>query len=395
MKKIIKLCVCGLAAATLLAGCSSAEGGATPSDAVSEGTVTKLGNYKGIEVTVQPVVVTDEDVEASIQNALDSNPEIVDITDRAAQDGDILNIDFVGKKDGVEFEGGAAQGQSLTLGSNSFIEGFEEGLVGAKVGDKLSLDLTFPEDYQQPDLAGAAVVFDVTVNGIQEQKEAVLDDAFVERISFSEYKTVDEFRKGIKDDMIKSQEEQIEAQKQYDVIAAIVEGSEIEPSEAAVEAQYQQQLDYYNNMVSSYGMTIEDYISLFDMDMETFQSQIREAAQDGVKQRLAIRAIAKKEKIKVKDADREALALQYDTDAKTLISQYGQEAVDENALMNKVLVFVSKEAKEVAPEETEAVTETVTIEAETTEAETTEAGTTEAGTIKAETIEAAETKTAN
>ena len=161
------------------AGCPSAE-------------VTKLGNYKGVEVKRESTEVTDEEVDQKIQSILDANPEYVEITDSPAQNGDTVDIDYVGMKDGVAFDGGTAQGYKLELGSGTFIDGFEDGLVGASVGQELSLNLTFPENYGNSDLAGQAVVFDVTVNAIEEKKDAVLDDNFVQRVS--DFKTVDEFR---------------------------------------------------------------------------------------------------------------------------------------------------------------------------------------------------------
>ena len=159
----------------------------TPSDSTEAaaaekadpGKLTKLGTYKGVEVKKNSTEVTPEELEQRIQGILDANPEYIEITDRPAQNGDIVNIDFVGMKDGEAFDGGTAEDFPLELGSNSFIDGFEEGLVGAEAGSELSLNLTFPEDYFNADLAGQEVVFDVTVNSIEEKKEAVLDENFV------------------------------------------------------------------------------------------------------------------------------------------------------------------------------------------------------------------------
>ncbi len=165
MKKIFKVCMCGLVAATLISGCSKkpaekpaeTETEATESSAqetlavedltgVDNGTIT-LGDYKGIEVTKDPVEVTDDEVNQAVQNDLSSNAKDVEV-DRAVQKDDVVNIDYVGTKDGVAFDGGTAQGYDLTIGSGQFIEGFEDGLVGAKKGDEVSLNLTFPEGYQ-------------------------------------------------------------------------------------------------------------------------------------------------------------------------------------------------------------------------------------------------------
>lgn len=188
MKKYVKLALCGMAAAALVTGCREKECGrdnsrtdrsSTPSDSTEAaaekadpGKLTKLGTYKGVEVKKNSTEVTPEELEQRIQGILDANPEYIEITDRPAQNGDIVNIDFVGMKDGEAFDGGTAEDFPLELGSHSFIEGFEEGLVGAEAGSELSLNLTFPEDYFNADLAGQEVVFDVTVNSIEERKEA-------------------------------------------------------------------------------------------------------------------------------------------------------------------------------------------------------------------------------
>ena len=184
MKRWIAICLVGLTSAAL-AGCA---------DSSTLGTA-QLGEYKGVPVMVQPTDVTDEEVESKIQTELDNNPELVEV-DRAAQEGDTVNIDYKGTQDGVEFAGGTGEDQDLVLGSGEFIDGFEDGLIGTKKGDVKTLDLTFPEDYNQEALAGQAVTFEVTVNAVKEEKEAVLDDAFVQRVS--DFDTVEEYREDIR-----------------------------------------------------------------------------------------------------------------------------------------------------------------------------------------------------
>ncbi len=240
MRRLVKPLLCGMMIMALVAGCSkkqetketaatespaetseadSAEGG--PEADVDLGEVTSLGEYKGLEVTRLSTDVTDEELDARIQSILDANPEYVAITDRAAKNGDIVDIDYVGLKDGVAFDGGTAQGYKLELGSHSFIDGFEEGLVGAKTGEERSLNLTFPKQYHSEELAGQAVVFEVTVNGIEEKKDAVLDDNFVQRMS--DFGTVDEFKEDTLADMQKEKEEQADRQLEDDIFLAAVE----------------------------------------------------------------------------------------------------------------------------------------------------------------------------
>ena len=174
MRKLKLLCLCGLTAAVLMTGCA----GSTDTTNVNLGSAT-VSEYRGVKINVAAPEVTDDEVDQKIQTNLKQNPNEVEV-DRAAQDGDIVNIDYKGTKDGEAFDGGTAEGTDLTLGSKTMIDGFEDGLIGAKKGETKTLNLTFPEDYREESLAGQAVVFEVTVNSVKEKQDAVLDDAFVQ-----------------------------------------------------------------------------------------------------------------------------------------------------------------------------------------------------------------------
>lgn len=355
MRKHVKLVLCGLAVAMLAAGCSKkddtakettvateSDSSASTEEIKDKGEVTKLGQYKGVEVTRESTEVTDEEVEQKIQSVLDANPEYVEITDRPAQNGDTVDIDYVGMKDGVAFDGGTAQGYKLELGSGTFIDGFEDGLVGASVGQELSLNLTFPEDYGNSDLAGQAVVFDVTVNAIEEKKDAVLDDNFVQRVS--DFKTVDEFRADTLADLKDQKEQEADQQVEEDAFMAALNDCEFDLNQAAVDQQYNNQLNYYESMMQAYGMTLENYASLYGMTEDEFKENLRNAAESAIKQQLMAEAIAEKEGLEVEDADREALANQYGMDVDTLKQSYGEEAVDQTAMMYKVIDFIKDNA---------------------------------------------------
>ncbi len=350
MRKYVKLTLCGLAAMMLVAGCSKkADTETTPAEtteeskaAVEKGKVTKLGTYKGVEVTKESTEVTDEELDARIKSILDANPEYIEVKDRAAQNGDIVDIDYVGMKDGVAFDGGTAEGYKLELGSGSFIDGFEDGLVGAKTGDGLSLILTLPDPYQNPDLAGQAVVFDVTVNGIEEKKEAVLDDNFVQRIS--DMSTADEFKADTLADMEAEKEEKANQKIENDAFTAAINNSEYDLNQEAVDEQYNNQLDYYTSMVQAYGMTLESYVSMFGMTEDQFKEELKTSAELAIKQQLLTAAIAEAEGLKVEDADRQPLADQYGMDIATLQDTYGAEAVDETAMLYKVIDLIKENA---------------------------------------------------
>lgn len=336
MRKIVKLGLCGLAATFMLAGCS------TKTPVTEESEVKKLGTYKGVEIASVSTAVRDEEVMQQVESILAANPEYIEVTDRAAQNGDILNIDYVGMKDGVAFDGGTAEGYPLELGSNSFIDGFEEGLVGSRVGDELSLNLTFPENYQSEELAGQPVVFDVTVNKIEEKKDAQLDDNFVQRMS--DFTTVEEFTEDVRADMVAEREQQAAIQLENEAFQAVVDASEIEPKAEEVEEEYTRQIDYYNNMLQAYGMALSDYAQMYQMTEDEFKNEVRTAAEDNVKRNLVVEAIAAAEKMVVTDADLQAIADEYGMELSELQQQYGEEEVEVAALQYKVVRFVRDNA---------------------------------------------------
>lgn len=357
MRKFVKPLLWGMIAAALLAGCSKkGQEETTPAETTTEavteaesqepldpGEVISLGAYKGLEVTRMSTEVTDEELDARLQSILDANPEYVAVTDRAAKNGDIVDIDYVGMKDGVAFEGGTAQGYKLELGSHTFIDGFEEGLVGAKIGEKKSLNLTFPEQYHSEELAGQAVVFDVTVNGIEEKRDAVLDDNFVQRMS--DFTTVDEFKADTLEDIEAEKEQQADLQLENDILLAAVENSQFSLNEAAVDEQYENQMSYLTSMLQMYGGNIADYAEASGMTEEEFKNQIRTSVENSLKMQLLVEAIAEKEGLQAEDSDREELAKQYSMEVKELQDMYGEEAVDEVALNNKIRNLLKDNAK--------------------------------------------------
>ena len=351
MKKYARLTLCCAAAVMLASGCGKKSDTAeetttaaseTQAEITDKGEVTNLGQYKGVEVTKQDTTVTEADLDQRIASILKANPEVTEITDRPAQKGDTVNIDYVGMKDGEAFDGGTAEGYDLELGSGVFIDGFEDGLIGANTGEERSLNLTFPEDYANADLAGQAVVFDVTVNKIEEKKNAVLDDVFVQRVS--DFSTVDEFKADTMETLQKEKEQSAAQQVEDDAFAAAMDNSEYSLNEAAVEQQYNNQVSYYENMFSSYGFTMESYAEMMGQTEDEFKATLHTAAENAIKQQLLIAAVAEKEGFTVDDADRESLAERYGTDVKTLQDTYGADMVDETAMIYKVVEFIGKNA---------------------------------------------------
>ncbi|MDO5416796.1 MAG: trigger factor, partial [Lachnospiraceae bacterium] len=318
---------------------------------VPEGSVT-LGEYKGLEITEPDVEVTDEQVESQIQYVLSSKATTEEVTGRPAQDGDIVNIDYVGMKDGVAFEGGTAEGYDLTLGSGSFIDGFEDGLIGANTGDEVSLNLTFPENYGNADLAGQAVVFDVTVNAIKEKKDAVLDDEFVKTVSETS-KTVDEYRAEIRSQLEEAAAQNAEIQKQNEAMLQVIENATYEGLDEHVEAEFGNQLIQMNAALKQQGMELSSYATMFGMDEEGFKDYMRSDIENSIKVSLAAAKIAEQENLEVDDEARKAVAEIYGLESpEELVATYGQEAVDEAARNVKVMDFLIENAKIVENKDT-------------------------------------------
>ena len=360
MRKFLKVGLCGAAALMMFAtGCSgqksakdasqaeSTAEGETPAETeeyVAEGSIT-LGEYKGIPVTVTEPTVTDEEVDAQIQQLLNSSAEYLEV-DREAQLGDQVNIDYKGMKDGVAFDGGTAEGYDLVLGSNSFIDGFESGLVGAKKGEEVTLNLTFPDPYQNnPDLAGQAVVFEVKVNNVKEKTVPELTDDFVAKVS-PEDGTVEKLRENMKAFILEQKQYQIDNQRNTDILNAVIDKYEIVCATDDVDKNYETQVQYYTNQASMYGLDLATYASLMGMDEEGLKSELRNVARDMTKQEMLLKEIASRENITVTDEDREALAERYGYDSlESFLETADKEIVDDTALMQKTLDFLVENAE--------------------------------------------------
>lgn len=371
MKKFMTICMCGLMAAVLATGCSkktddagtqaateaaettavettagTADGtgsqGAGIVDTGTTETKVTLGEYIGVKYTPMDTEITDEDVEKEIQGLLEANPVVTEVA-RAAQEGDIVNIDYVGKKDGVAFDGGTASGYDLTLGSGSFIDGFEDGLIGAKAGEKKSLDLTFPETYFNAELAGQAVVFEVTVNAVKESVPAELTDAFIAENTDSE--TIDEYRVWLKDELKTEMEAYAAEQKKNSVMQAVMNACEVTIADSDVQPYYEEQYALYEQQAAAVGIDLETMLSYYGLDIATFQSLMQEMTRSALMEREVLQAIAKKENITVTQEEREQLAEEYGYEnVDSMIELESQEDVDNYILQNKVIEFLADNA---------------------------------------------------
>jgi len=361
MKKIARYGLCGMAALMLLAGCTKkpaeaeTEGSTeATSEAVTEapaatesepteiplseyGTVV-LGEYKGLEITGVSAEEIEKRVEEEKVRVLTQYPDYVEV-DRPAIEGDTVNIDYVGLLDGEAFQGGTDQGFDLVLGSGQFIPGFEEGLIGYSKGDEVSLNVTFPEVYQSAELAGQAVVFEVTINSVEEKKEAELTDDYIQKIS--DFTTADEFIAAVKADI----EQNAEYEELAMIIQAAIDNAEFTCNPDAIQQNADQYYQSYLQEAARYGVSIEVYASgMYGIDVETLQGHAKTQGEQYVKQQILFRAVAEAEGMVVEDADRELVAANNNASVEELINQFGQERVDDVARSSKAIDFLSENA---------------------------------------------------
>ena len=239
--------------------------------------VIKLGNYKGIEAEVTKQRVADTEVDNEIQRLVAQSTSLIE-KDGDVTNGDVTTIDFEGFKDEVAFDGGKAEGFQLEIGSGQFIPGFEEQMIGMKKGETRELNLTFPENYGTADLAGADVVFKVTVHKIEEKKEAELNDAFVASLNAPGIETIDQLRDNIKASLEAQHEQAFMAAKENAALGKLIDDCEVEVEESDIEKALQQQLQHISMELASQGMQLEQYLQMMGMNQETLLQQLAPSA---------------------------------------------------------------------------------------------------------------------
>ena len=239
--------------------------------------VIKLGNYKGIEAEVTKQPVADTEVDNEIQRLVAQSRSLIE-KDGDVTNGDVTTIDFEGFKDEVAFDGGKAEGFQLEIGSGQFIPGFEEQMIGMKKGETRELNLTFPENYGAADLAGADVVFKVTVHKIEEKKEAELNDAFVASLNAPGIETIDQLRDNIKASLEAQHEQAFMAAKENAALGKLIDDCEVEVEESDIEKALQQQLQHISMELASQGMQLEQYLQMMGMNQETLLQQLAPSA---------------------------------------------------------------------------------------------------------------------
>jgi len=289
----------------------------------------KLGEYKGIEVEATKVEVTDEEVAADLETARQQQARMITVEDRPVQDGDIATIDYEGFVDGVAFEGGKAEGHALTIGSHSFIDTFEEQLIGKNIGDEVEVNVTFPAEYHAEELAGKPALFKVAIKGIKCRELPELNDEFAQEAS--EFDTLDEYKADVKAKLQARKEKEAEAAKREAVITKIIENAEMDIPEAMVENQKMQMLEDFEMRLRSQGLSIEQYMQFTGMTANKFMESMAPQALKDIQYRLVLEAIAKEEKIEVEDseldAEYQAIADTYNMPLDKVMSVIGEEEI--------------------------------------------------------------------
>ena len=265
-----------------------------------------LGEYMGIELEKVETTVSEEDIDKEIEQTRSNTALIEDVEDENAtvEDGDIVLLNFCGKKDGVAFEGGTAENYELTIGSHSFIPGFEEGMVGMKLGEEKDLDLTFPEEYHADDLAGAAVVFTVKVNAIKRKQLAPLDDEFAKDVS--EFDTLDEYKANLREEMEKQREESALNHYKASIANKVTEDSDVVAPESMVEKEVENYLNEMTYNLRAQGIEMEQYYQLTNSSEEDVKKEFTGRAEASVKQQLVLAEIAEREEIDVTEEEMDA-----------------------------------------------------------------------------------------
>ena len=310
-----------------------------------------LGEYKGVEVPKSETEVTDEDIDAEIKKEQEKNSRTVTVEDRGAENGDITTIDFEGFVDGVAFEGGKGTDYPLTLGSGSFIPGFEDQLVGAKAGDHVEVNVTFPEEYQAAELAGKAVVFQCDVNKVETKELPELDDDFAQDVS--EFDTLAEYREDVKKNLTEKKEKEARAAKENAAVDKAIENAEMEIPDAMLNTQVRQMMNDFASRMQSQGLTMEQYFQFTGMTAEKMQEEMKPQALKRIQTRLVLEKIAETENIEVSEdevnEEISKMAEMYKMEAdklKELLGDRELEQMKKDMAVQKAVTLVAHEAKE-------------------------------------------------
>ena len=311
-----------------------------------------LGRYKGIEVEKKAVTVTEDEIMAQVNKEREQNSRMLTVDDRAVQDGDIAIMDFDGYVEGNAFERGKGTDYSLTIGSHSFIDNFEDQLIGKAVGEEVEVNVTFPEDYQAKELAGKPALFKVTIKELKVKELPELDDDFAQDVS--EFDTLAQYKENITATIKEGKVKELKTAKENEVVDKIIENTPMDIPEPMVKAQVSQMAEDFAQRMQSQGLSIEQYFKFTGMDAKKFMESLRPQALKRIQSRLVLEAVAKAENIEVSDDEMEKelveMATTYQMEAdklKELIGEKEKEQIKTDIAVQKAVDFIVEQAKEV------------------------------------------------
>ena len=311
-----------------------------------------LGDYKGVEVPKTEITVTDEDVEAELKKEQEKNSRTVTVEDRGAENGDIVTIDFEGFVDGEAFEGGKGTDYPLTLGSNTFIPGFEEQLVGAKVGDDVDVKVTFPEEYQAKELAGKEAIFKCAVKKIEAKELPELDDDFAKDVS--EFDTLAEYKEHVKTNLEDKKANEAKRAKEDAAVDKVIENAQMDIPEAMLMTQCRQMLDDFSRRMQSQGLSMDQYFQFTGMTADKMMEDMKPQAIKRIQTRLVLEKIAEVENIQPTEEEvneeisKMAEAYKMEADKlKELLGERELEQMKKDMAVQKAVTVIADAAKEV------------------------------------------------
>lgn len=276
-----------------------------------------LGKYLGVQVTKIDTSVSDEEVAEALDKERNNNARTVTVTDRPVQNGDTAVIDFEGFVDGVAFEGGKGENHSLEIGSHSFIDTFEDQLVGKNAGDEVDVNVTFPEQYQAAELAGKPALFKVKIHEIKAKELPELDDEFAQDVS--EFDTLAEYKEDLKKHLEEQKENEAKRTKEDEAIQKIIDKSTMEIPEAMLETQCENMINEFAQRIAQSGLSMEQYMQFSGLTLDKLKEQVRPEAETRIKSSLVLEQIAKEENIEVTDEE-------IDAEVEKMAAAYGMEA---------------------------------------------------------------------
>lgn len=310
-----------------------------------------LGKYKEVEVDKIDISVTEEEIDTAIDKERERNARTISVDDRAVQDGDMIVLDYEGFVDGETFEGGKDENYPLTIGSNTFIPGFEEQLIGAEIDKKVDVNVTFPEDYHAAELAGKSALFQCTVREIKEKELPDLDDEFASEVS--EFDTLAEYREDVKKNLTLKKEEEAKIEKEGRVVDAIIADAQMDIPEAMLMTQQRQMVDDFARRIRMQGITIDQYFQFTGLTKEALLEQMKPQAEQQIKSRLVLEAVAKAENLEASEEEytdeikKMAETYQMTEEKMTeMIGAFEEKAIKEDLRVKKALNFVVENAVE-------------------------------------------------